>query len=55
MKLSNVTYYDIKNTVESLDYRQTKGAIRTHPSLFAGWIVTDKKYSMFDCEGNFLM
>ncbi|TIB75670.1 hypothetical protein E3Q23_02245 [Wallemia mellicola] len=49
---SNLTYYDVKNTAGSSDYRQVKGAIRSHPSLFAGWIITDKKYTMFDCEGN---
>ncbi|TIC11152.1 adenosine deaminase/editase [Wallemia mellicola] len=49
---SNLTYYDVKNTAGSSDYRQVKGAIRNRPSSFAGWIITDKKYTMFDCEGN---
>lgn len=52
MKFSNLTYYDVKNTAGSSDYRQVKGAIRNRPSSFAGWIITDKKYTMFDCEGN---
>lgn len=48
---ANPTYYDLKHTEAACTYHSLKAIIRTRPSAFSDWIVTDPKHAQFDKEG----
>ncbi|TIA89322.1 hypothetical protein E3P99_02102 [Wallemia hederae] len=48
---ASTTYRDLKHAETARTYRTLKTLIRTPPSAFADWIVSDTRLSMFDREG----